>query len=212
MPPTPDVHHYRRGVHCCIRHTVVCVRAVRRQRGRAAAWRSHGNRHTREPRQVLLTAAGAPAAGPFSAAVPFSCRVVTPLCFPVPCHRSSRGRSLLCVVASRASCPCVHCACSPGGSLRCARARVCLCVVECVGDLSPSCLAVFQTLVAGESEVDVAFLKSQTKYEGFAGADDAVVARFWRVFGTLSNHDRAQYVRFAWGRARLPPRGARWTN
>ncbi len=66
--------------------------------------------------------------------------------------------------------------------------------------------------MSGESEVDVAFLKSQTRYEGFAGPDDVIVARFWRVFGTLSNHDRAQYVRFAWGRARLPPRGSKWTN
>lgn len=30
------------------------------------------------------------------------------------------------------------------------------------------------------------------------------VQRFWRVFRELSNDDRSKFIRFAWGRARLP--------
>ena len=31
-----------------------------------------------------------------------------------------------------------------------------------------------------------------------------VVQRFWRVMGGLSNKDRSLFIRFAWGRSRLP--------
>lgn len=34
--------------------------------------------------------------------------------------------------------------------------------------------------------------------------------RFWRVFRDLDNADRSQFIRFAWGRARLP-RPENWT-
>lgn len=33
---------------------------------------------------------------------------------------------------------------------------------------------------------------------------DVQVQRFWRAFRSLENDDRAQFIRFAWGRARLP--------
>ncbi len=69
-----------------------------------------------------------------------------------------------------------------------------------------------EVLVAGESEVDLDYLKQHSKYDGFSGPDDVIVKRFWRVFSSFSNTDMAQYVRFAWGRSRLPPRGAKWTH
>ncbi len=90
---------------------------------------------------------------------------------------------------------------SRGVVAACMTACACFCVRACL-----------QVLVAGESEVDLEYMKSHSRYDGFAGIDDPIVQRFWRVFTSFSNHDKAQYVRFAWGRSRLPPRGARWTH
>jgi hypothetical protein len=36
------------------------------------------------------------------------------------------------------------------------------------------------------------------------------VERFWRVFRTMPDTDRSLFIRFAWGRARLP-RPENWT-
>jgi len=38
------------------------------------------------------------------------------------------------------------------------------------------------------------------------------VKRFWRVFASLSQQDRSNYVRFVWGRARLPADTGTWTS
>ena len=43
----------------------------------------------------------------------------------------------------------------------------------------------------------------QTKYVGWSETHP-VVQRFWRVMSELSNKDRSQFLRFAWGRSRLP--------
>ncbi len=42
-------------------------------------------------------------------------------------------------------------------------------------------------------------LEKHTEYEGYR-KDDPTVILFWKVFRSLSNEDRALFVRFAWGR------------
>ena len=46
-------------------------------------------------------------------------------------------------------------------------------------------------------------LKKHTVYIGWSESHP-VVQRFWRVMAQLSNKDRSQFLRFAWGRSRLP--------
>ena len=71
--------------------------------------------------------------------------------------------------------------------------------------------AELEVLVAGEPAVDIALLRRRTQYEGYT-AESPVVASFWRVMETFTAGELAHYVRFVWGRSRLPPTGATWTH
>ena len=55
----------------------------------------------------------------------------------------------------------------------------------------------------GEKELDVERLKTITSFPNCSN-DHAIVARFWRVFEAFSNEERQQYLKFVWGRTRLP--------
>lgn len=57
--------------------------------------------------------------------------------------------------------------------------------------------------VAGRPDVSADVLEKHTEYEGYR-RDDPTVVLFWKVFRSMSNEDRALFVRFAWGRSRLP--------
>lgn len=46
-------------------------------------------------------------------------------------------------------------------------------------------------------------LKSITIYPN-CGADHEIVPRFWRVFESFSHEERSEYLKFVWGRNRLP--------
>ena len=58
--------------------------------------------------------------------------------------------------------------------------------------------------VRGPSEISVAALKSITEYSN-CSADNDFVKRFWRVFEEFTNEERSEFLKFVWGRARLPP-------
>lgn len=61
--------------------------------------------------------------------------------------------------------------------------------------------------VVGSSEVDVARLKEMTQYKN-CSASHEVVKRFWKVLQSFENTDRQRYLRFVWGRTRLPHKDA----
>ena len=52
-------------------------------------------------------------------------------------------------------------------------------------------------------------LRLHTVYVGWT-SEHEVVQRFWRVLEALSNKDRSLFLRFAWGRSRLPKRESAW--
>jgi E3 ubiquitin-protein ligase HERC2 len=58
--------------------------------------------------------------------------------------------------------------------------------------------------VRGPSEISVAALKSITEYSS-CSADNEYVKRFWRVFEEFTNEEKSMFLKFVWGRARLPP-------
>lgn len=75
--------------------------------------------------------------------------------------------------------------------------------------------------VAGEATVDVAALRSSTLYEGvasrlgsthpstgYAHQAKSTVEMFWTVLEQFSQHERSQYLRYVWGRSRLPSTNA----
>ena len=69
-----------------------------------------------------------------------------------------------------------------------------------------------EVLVAGSADVDVAVLKKNTEYEGSYSKDDPVVHRFWRAMAAMTGEERSLYLRFVWGRARLPGEGTHWSH
>eukprot|EP00903_Cladosiphon_okamuranus_P019656 g18070.t4 len=65
--------------------------------------------------------------------------------------------------------------------------------------------AQLEVAVAGEPEFDIAFWKEHTEYKGYR-PDDDTVEFFWKVIESMSAEDQSGFVRFAWGRSRLPPK------
>ena len=57
--------------------------------------------------------------------------------------------------------------------------------------------------VRGPSEISVEALKSITDYD-CCSHDNEHIVRFWRVFEDFTNEQRSMFLKFVWGRSRLP--------
>ena len=60
-----------------------------------------------------------------------------------------------------------------------------------------------ETLVCGSPEISVDMLKSVCTYKGI-GPSAPLVKWFWEVMEGFSNTERSLFLRFVWGRTRLP--------
>jgi len=58
--------------------------------------------------------------------------------------------------------------------------------------------------VCGLSEIDIPLLKQNTVYVGCTSTDQHIKF-FWNVLEKFTQLERAQFLRFTWGRSRLPP-------
>ena len=59
--------------------------------------------------------------------------------------------------------------------------------------------------VCGTEEIDIQRLKSKTVYKGAASnAENETIKLFWKIMDSLNNKERALYLKFVWGRTRLP--------
>jgi len=65
--------------------------------------------------------------------------------------------------------------------------------------VSPS---MFDIRATGEKTIETARLKSITTFN--VGSDNPIVERFWRVFERMTQEERSAYLKFVWGRNRLP--------
>jgi hypothetical protein len=65
--------------------------------------------------------------------------------------------------------------------------------------------------VCGEREVDLALLRRQTRYSRLR-ADSQLVRWFWRALESYDQKQRESFLRFAWGRSRLPLRADEFTH
>lgn len=63
--------------------------------------------------------------------------------------------------------------------------------------------AAIEIRACGEKTISVERFKSITTYPNCAG-DHEIVGRFWRVFEEFQPEERALYLKFVWGRNRLP--------
>ena len=65
-----------------------------------------------------------------------------------------------------------------------------------------------EIMIAGEDDIDIEYLKQHTVSQH----DPTIVAWFWRVLSSLTPEERCAYIRFVWGRSRLPPPGQPWEH
>jgi len=68
-----------------------------------------------------------------------------------------------------------------------------------------------EALVAGSPAFDIADWKAHTHYSGYA-CDDPVVANFWKCMESFTDEEKSNFVRFCWGRSRIPRPGQAWTS
>ena len=64
-------------------------------------------------------------------------------------------------------------------------------------------LSSLQERICGRVALDVDVLRSVTSYTG-CDDNDEYVERFWRVLHAFSADERRDYLKFVWGRTRLP--------
>ncbi|CDJ51166.1 HECT type ubiquitin ligase, putative [Eimeria brunetti] len=66
-----------------------------------------------------------------------------------------------------------------------------------------------QQLVCGSPSIDLQLLKSHTKYTGYTESDKQI-KWFWEALESFSQAERQRFLRFVWGRSRLPLAHATW--
>ena len=64
-----------------------------------------------------------------------------------------------------------------------------------------------ELLISGMPDIDIFDLKANTEYCGGLKATDRVVTYFWNVVESLSNEDKAKFVQFFSGSAKVPLEG-----
>ena len=57
--------------------------------------------------------------------------------------------------------------------------------------------------ICGEQEFDLDLLKSMTKYDGYSPTD-LTIKHLWKFLEECSLEDKLNYIKFTWGRSRLP--------
>uniref|UniRef100_A0A6U4CS48 HECT domain-containing protein n=1 Tax=Phaeomonas parva TaxID=124430 RepID=A0A6U4CS48_9STRA len=62
-----------------------------------------------------------------------------------------------------------------------------------------------EVVVCGRASFDMAWWRTHTNYAGYEDTDE-VIQNFWCVVNAWGDEQRSNFVRFAWGRSRLPPR------
>ncbi|TDH65060.1 uncharacterized protein CCR75_002142 [Bremia lactucae] len=69
-----------------------------------------------------------------------------------------------------------------------------------------------RTLVCGKASVDVALLQRRTIYGDGCHATDPHIGYFWDVLTNFTEEQKSSFLRFVWGRSRLPTHAADFTQ
>jgi hypothetical protein len=67
--------------------------------------------------------------------------------------------------------------------------------------------------VCGNPQIDTKVLRKRCRYEGGLTESDQHVRFLWQVLESMGQQDLQRFLRFVWGRSRLPPEGSPlWEN
>merc|ERR1711871_707863 len=62
-----------------------------------------------------------------------------------------------------------------------------------------------ERLVCGSTTIDFSLWQRHTTYQGGFSSEHATIVLFWAVMKSFSVEEQSGFIRFAWGRNRLPP-------
>ncbi|KUF76294.1 E3 ubiquitin-protein ligase HERC2 [Phytophthora nicotianae] len=97
-------------------------------------------------------------------------------------------------------------------------APVCGDISRGVGTILPApTLGIFswhelRTLICGKPTVDIVLLRRRTIYGDGCQATDPHIAYFWDVLAEFTDEQKSSFLRFVWGRSRLPTHAADFTQ
>lgn len=63
--------------------------------------------------------------------------------------------------------------------------------------------SVFASKVCGSPDIPLSLLKSVASFKG-ATSDANIQKWFWEIMESMSNEEKSLFLRFVWGRSRLP--------
>jgi len=69
-----------------------------------------------------------------------------------------------------------------------------------------------EMMVCGKREIDLDYLKANTKYRNPVLSTDKHISIFWDVMESFSHEERQGFLRFVWGQSRLPYNSADFTQ
>ena len=69
-----------------------------------------------------------------------------------------------------------------------------------------------QVMVCGHATVDMSLLASKTIYGDGCSETDVHIRYFWHALRSFSDSQKSLFLRFVWGRSRLPPTAAEFTQ
>jgi hypothetical protein len=80
----------------------------------------------------------------------------------------------------------------------------------------PNMLSLFswydlELMVCGNPHVDLKVLRKHTIYKN-CSANSPLIKNMWRVLESFNEEERQMFLRFVWGRSRLPVSDADWTR
>jgi len=67
-------------------------------------------------------------------------------------------------------------------------------------------------MICGKPEIDTEVLKKHTVYKDGVNKNDSHVQMLWQVLEGFTHEERAMFIRFTWGRSRLPNPQTEWPN
>jgi len=68
-----------------------------------------------------------------------------------------------------------------------------------------------ELMVCGNPEIDLDLLRKHTKYQSIS-PHSSLVKNFWKTLESFNTNERQAFIRFVWGRSRLPLSDSDWTQ
>lgn len=69
-----------------------------------------------------------------------------------------------------------------------------------------------EQMICGKREIDIVYLRNNTRYRSPVQSSDQHVQWLWRALGEFHADERQKFLRFTWGQSRLPASAQEWTQ